>query len=163
MPAYGIEGSRSDLVAEPPRIGGEGCAAGDDRHEHACAESGATGPPAATGSAGHLFASTYHLGQCLFQIDLTTGVVIGCEERGTYQDMMFGAVHVAKRHRHHMFQYLDWRSGGFLETIMNDGIDACGVAFIAHIMAFDTLYIGYIVPLTEHTFHSVGMIEILQR
>ena len=153
-------------VAEPPRVGRERSVARDDGHKDARANRRAAGTHIAAEAAGHLTAALHHLDQPRGHVDfgrVGQAVVVGCQQRGTHQHVVFGAVHVAEWLRHHLLEDFNRVARGLLHAHGNDGIHARRVAVVTDIVAFGAAGLAGFLLVADDALHHCVLLQVFER
>ena len=87
-------------VALSPGFLSERGGTGEDGHAHTGTDGSPAASPKPTGTTRHLASACHHFLQGRQQLDFTSGIAVGGQERSTDQRMMFRSVHVAERQTH---------------------------------------------------------------
>ena len=151
------------LMGEGEWLHCQGRGLGDDGDKHAGADPCPAGAPEAAGTAGDVLSAVHHLHQGTVQVDIAAGVFIGGQQRGADHHVMLRPVHMAEGHGHHLLDDPDGVLRGLGHAQPDDGVQAPGVAVVAHIVPVDAPGLAQFLLVAYPALHEHVRFEVLQR
>lgn len=161
--ADGLQRVGGHAVAQTPGLGGQRRGAGHDGHVLPGADACPAGAPEPASPARHRPAAAGDLPQGRFQVQRPARVFVGGQQRRAHHHVMFRAVHVAERHRHHLPDEGDGIGGAGRQAKPEDAVQPLGVAAVADIVAVDAAGFAGLLFVTDGALHHRILFEILQR
>ena len=161
--ADGFQRPGGHAVAQAPGLGGQRRRSCHDGHVLPGADASTAGAPESAGTARHGTAAAGDLPQGRFQVQLTSRVLVGSQQRRAHHHMVFRAVHVAERHRHHLPDEGNRVGGVGRQTKPEDAVQPMGVAAVADIVAVDAAGFAGLLFVTDGALHHRILFEIFQR
>ena len=158
-----LEGPCRHLVGKGEGLHAQRRRAGGDGDEHPGADPRAAGAPEAAGAAGDLFPAIYHFPQSFRKVQCPAGVMIGRQQGRADHDVVLRPVHVAERQGHHLLQDLHGVFGALIQAQTDDGVQPCGVAVIADVMAPHAAGLAVLFFAADGAFHLHLGFQIFQR
>ena len=161
--ADGFQRPGGHAVAQAPGPGGQRCGAGHDGHVLPGADARPAGAPESAGPARHSPAAAGDLPQGRFQFQLPARVFVGGRQRRAHHHMVFRAVHMAERHRHHLPDEGDGVGGVGRQAKPEDAVQPLGVAAVADIVTVDAAGLAGLFLVADGALHHRVLFEIFQR
>ena len=145
------------------RLNSQRCRFRNNRHKHTGTDSGSAGSPKATSPTGNTFPPVHHFGQCLPQINVTSGIFISRQQSRTDHYMMFRPMHMTEWLLHHPLYNLNRILWNLFQAHPDNDIHSGSMALITYIMPFYASGLTCLLLMAYDTLHYLICLQIFKR